>query len=58
VVAAQDGQPVAEDQDLDLLAPVDRQQSTINLRRRCSARWTNDQTIRASNRTTARDGAP
>jgi hypothetical protein len=38
VVAAQDGQLVAEDQDLDLLAPVDRQQSTINPRRRCSAR--------------------
>jgi hypothetical protein len=38
VVAAQDGQLVAEDQDLDLLASVDRQQSTINPRRRCSAR--------------------
>jgi hypothetical protein len=58
VLAAQDGQLVAEDQDLDLLASVDRQHSTINSRTRPSARSTNDQTIRTSNETTARDGAP
>jgi hypothetical protein len=48
----------AEDQDLDLLGIVDRQQSTISSRTRRSARSTNDQTIRTSNETTARDGAP
>jgi hypothetical protein len=38
VLAAQDCQLVAQDQDLNLLASADRQQSTINSRTRRSAR--------------------